>query len=66
MSSYGAKGTRTPNNRLQRTVRFWRVCQAFLPAYPRTDRGKDELQERREVWMEFDRRFTGQLVTRTW
>jgi hypothetical protein len=32
MSSYGAKGTRTPNNRLQRTVRFWRVCQAFLPA----------------------------------
>jgi hypothetical protein len=22
MSSYGAKGTRTPNNRLQRTVRY--------------------------------------------
>ena len=26
MSSYGAKGTRTPNNRLQRTVRYAAVC----------------------------------------
>ena len=36
----------------------------FYRLYPRTDRGKDEQQERREVWRDLNRRFAGQLVTR--
>jgi hypothetical protein len=67
MSSYGAKGTRTPNNRLQRTVRFLARLPSFPACLPQDGQGQRRTtREARsvDVWMELDRRFAGQLVTR--